>query len=74
MEIFEVKHLVKCDFNGCNNLAKYSFSTKRLLKKDLCFCEDCLRQMYEIIAKMQKPRSVSSPFRLNKRMKKYEER
>ena len=70
MEINEIKHLVKCDFLGCNYLAKYSFSTKGLIKKDLCFCEECLKQMYELMAKMQIPRSLASPFKLNKRMKK----
>ncbi len=69
MEISECKHKVKCDFYGCSNLAKYSFSTKGILKRDLCFCEECLRGMYEAIAKMQVPKSISSPFKLNKKLR-----
>lgn len=68
MEINECRHLVKCDFLGCNNLAKYTFSTKGVIKRNLCFCEDCLKGMYEAIAKMQTPKSIKSPFKLNKRL------
>ncbi len=69
MEIFECQHKVKCDFYGCKNLAKYSFSTKGLIKKDLCFCEDCLNELYKIIGSLQKPRSIKSPFKLNKKLR-----
>ena len=67
MEIGECKHLTKCDFLGCNNLAKYCFSTKTL-RRNLCFCEECLKGMYEAIAKMQTPKGIKSPFKLNKRL------
>lgn len=60
-------HKVKCDFYGCNNLAKYSFSTKGIIKRDLSFCEECLKGMYQEIAKLQKPRIVKSPFKLNQK-------
>lgn len=70
MEIRECKHFVKCDFFGCNNVAKYSFSTKGIIKRDLCFCEECLKGMYEAIAKLQIPKAIESPFRLNKKTKK----
>lgn len=68
MEINECKHLTKCDFYGCNNLAKYSFTTKGLIRRNLCFCEECLRGMYEAVAKMQTPKGIKSPFKLNKRL------
>ncbi len=67
MEIHECKCKVKCDFYGCNNLAKYTFSTKGLIKRDLCFCEECLKGMYQAIGKIQTPKPISSPFKLNKR-------
>lgn len=69
MEICECKHTTKCDFYGCNNIAKYSFSTKGLIKRDLCFCEECLKGMYEIIAKLQIPKGIKSPFKLNKKLR-----
>lgn len=67
MEISECKHLTKCDFLGCNNVAKYSFTTKAF-KRNLCFCEECLKGMYEAIAKLQVPKGIKSPFKLNKRL------
>ena len=70
MEILECKHLTKCDFYGCKNLAKYCFTTKGIIKRDLCFCEDCLNGMYKEIAKMQIPKGIESPFRLNKKTRK----
>ena len=69
MEIYECKHQVKCEFSGCPNIAKYSFSTKGKIKKDLCFCENCLKQMYEILLKMHTPKAVKSPFKLNKKLR-----
>ena len=69
MEINECKHLTKCDFYGCNNVAKYSFSTKGIIRRDLCFCEECLKGMYQEIAKLQTPKGTTSPFKLNKRLK-----
>lgn len=72
MEIFKCKHTVKCDFAGCNNLAEFSFSMKGLIKRDLCFCEECLKSMFECFSKMQIPKGIESPFKLNKRLKKNE--
>ena len=73
MEISNTKHLTKCDFVGCNNLAKYSFSTKGIIRRDLCFCEECLKGMYQAIAKLQTPKGVKSPFKLNKKLRKEDE-
>ena len=72
MQINKCKHMVKCDFSGCQNLAEYSFSCKGLIKKDLCFCSDCMKGMYECISQLQIPKGTTSPFKLNKRLKKDE--
>ena len=74
MEINECKHLTKCDFYGCNNVAKYSFTTKGIIRRDLCFCEECLKGMYNEIAKMQTPRGLKSPFKLNKKLREKDEK
>ncbi len=74
MEINECKHLTKCDFLGCNNKAKYCFSTKGIIRRDLCFCQQCLQGMYEAIAKMQTPKGVKSPFKLNNKLRVKNER
>jgi len=57
------KHQLKCDFYGCKNLAKYSFSTKGFLKKDLVFCEDCMKGMFECFSKAVVPKSIDAPFK-----------
>ena len=67
MEIKECKHMTKCDFYGCNNLAKFCFETKGF-RRNLCFCEECLKGMYQSIAKLQTPKGLNSPFKLNKRL------
>ena len=69
MEINECKHMTKCDFIGCNNLAKYTFSTKGVFKRNLCFCEECLEGMYNAIGKMKTPKGLSSPFKLGKKLR-----
>ena len=69
MEINECKHLTKCDFYGCNNLAKYSFSTKGIIRRDLSFCEECLKGMHKEASKILTPKGTTSPFKLNKRLK-----
>jgi len=74
MEINECKHLTKCDFYGCNNVAKYSFSTKGIIRRDLCFCEECLKGMYNEIAKLQTPKGLKSPFKLNKKLREKDEK
>ena len=73
MVIEEVNTKTKCDFVGCNNLAEYSFSTKGLLKHELCFCEDCLKGMYEAIGQVQIPKGTKSPFKLNERLRRKDE-
>lgn len=69
MEITKCTHKVKCDFYGCNNLAEYSFSTKGLIKRDLCFCQDCLKGMFQALSQSLVPKGRQSPFKLNKRLK-----
>ena len=70
MKVSECVHLTKCEFAGCSNWAKYSFATKGLIKKDLCFCEKCLKEMYELIGQMQIPKGIESPFKYGKKLRK----
>ncbi len=64
------KHQQKCDFYGCKNMAKYSFSTKGFLRKDLVFCEDCMKKMFESFSKMVVPKPVEAPFKNKKKKEK----
>ena len=73
MEIKECKHFAKCDFFGCNNVAKYSFSTKGIIRRDLSFCQECLNGMYQEIGKLQTPKGIKSPFKLNKKLRRENE-
>ena len=73
MEIKECKHFTKCDFFGCNNVAKYSFSTKGIIRRDLSFCQECLNGMYQEIGKLQTPKGIKSPFKLNKKLRRENE-
>lgn len=63
MKMEKCKNQIKCDFYGCNNLAKYSFSTKGFLKRDLVFCESCMKQMFECFSKTFVPKPVEAPFK-----------
>lgn len=73
MEINECKHKAKCDFLGCNNFAQYSFSTKGVLRRDLSFCGECLKGMYQAIGRMQTPKGLESPYKINKRKRRENE-
>ena len=73
MELNQCKHKAKCDFLGCKNFAKYSFSTKGIIKRDLSFCEECLNGMYQAISKMQTPKSIESPYKTVRRKRRENE-
>ena len=72
MEIYDCKHKVKCDFSGCRNIASFSLVKSGLIKHDICLCKDCLDEIYNCVAKRKVPKSIESPFKLNKRLKKDE--
>ncbi len=42
------EHRMKCDFYGCKNMAKYSFSVDK--NADLRFCESCLKGMMALFS------------------------
>ncbi len=72
MEIYECTHKVKCDFAGCKNIAAYTLVKGGVIKRDFCFCKDCMNEMYACIARILVPKAVTSPFKLNKRLRKDE--
>ena len=74
MQIEKCLQKTKCDFVGCNNLASYSLSTKGILRRELCFCENCLMEMYEAIGKEKVPKGIKSPFKQNERLRRKNER
>lgn len=69
MKMHECRNQLKCDFYGCKNLAKYCFSTKGFIRRDLAFCEDCMKEMFECISKIIVPKGVEAPFKKGKKEK-----
>lgn len=74
MQIEKCLQKTKCDFVGCNNIAAYSLSTKGILKRELCFCQECLNAMYEAIGNVIVPKGTKSPFKQNERLRRKNER
>lgn len=70
MKMEMCKNQMKCDFYGCKNLAKYSFSTKGFIRKDLVFCEDCMKKMFECISKNIVPKPIDAPFKVKNKKEK----
>ncbi len=73
MQIEKCLKKTKCDMFGCNNLAEHSLSTKGVLKRELCLCDECLRGIYEEVQKMEVPKGTKSPFRLKDRIRRKNE-
>jgi len=69
MKMEVCRHQICCDFYGCKNMAKYSFSTKGFIRRDLVFCEDCMKEMFECFSKVCVPKAVESPFKTTRRKK-----
>ena len=63
------KHQIGCDFYGCKNMAKYSFSTKGFIRRDLSFCDDCMKEMFECFSKRCVPKPVQAPFKVRTKKK-----
>ena len=64
------RNQIKCDFYGCKNMAKYSFSTKGFIRRDLVFCEDCMKKMFECFSKEVVPKPVEAPFKARRNKEK----
>lgn len=69
MILEEVKGKTKCDFAGCKNLADFVVSDASDNKKKMCFCDACLKEIYEIYAKFTVPKSVEAPFKKQKKLR-----
>lgn len=58
MELKELTYKMKCDMPGCRNLAKYLVESKGVILRDkLCFCENCLEEIYFTYSKKITPKS-----------------
>lgn len=59
----------KCDVAGCKNLAENIFCDELDTKKKICFCDDCLNLIYSAYSKRVVPKSVESPFKIQKKLR-----
>ena len=58
MKFEQVNYKISCDMPGCNNLAKYSLTSKKVKSgTDLYFCDNCVKELYENIGKNLIPKS-----------------
>ena len=57
---------MKCDFEGCKNFGKYSFSTKGFVRHEIVFCEKCMKEMFDCFSKQLVPKAIDAPFKRRK--------
>ena len=63
MEIEKCQKKIKCDFNGCKNMAEFSISTKKVFSSKMHFCKECLNGLYLEIGKKLVPKAPKTPFK-----------
>lgn len=58
MKLTNLKVKVRCDFGLCKNQAKYEiFEDGVLAKRKIYLCEDCAKQLFELLLKEFVPKS-----------------
>lgn len=63
MIIEKINMKTKCDFVGCKNLATVAFFDENDKKKKMCFCDDCISELYTTYAKSIIPKCIEAPFK-----------
>ena len=72
MNIEKNIHKIKCDVNGCKNMAEHRIEFKKLVRNsDMHICSSCLNALYSEMAKLIVPKSpqnmlVKSGFKTSK--------
>lgn len=69
VKVEKCHHTVKCDADGCRNLANYYISTRGFIKNEFAFCEDCLKKLYGELAKLFVPKAIESHFKPDRTVK-----
>lgn len=59
----------KCDCYACKNIAYYTFQKENTDKKCLNLCEECAKELHKSISKIKTPRTVTAPFKIQKKIK-----
>ena len=69
MIITKLTQKIKCDYAGCKNMAEIMILSETDAKKKMCFCQDCLKSMYDAYAKSVTPKAVEAPFKKQKKLR-----
>lgn len=69
MEIKSCSYKTKCDLGGCKNLAEYSIFNKNETKSSLNICQDCSKELFSVLGKINVPKSIPAPFKNQKKIK-----
>ena len=53
MKLYKCQTFAKCDMPYCSTPAKFVFPIKGKLRKEICLCDECAKEMYQELAKEQ---------------------
>lgn len=74
MKIEKCQHKVKCDFDGCKNLADYYVSTRGFFRNEFAFCKSCMNELFEDLSKIFVPKAIESHFKPNRKRRSADEK
>lgn len=69
MIVTKTTQKTKCDFSGCKNLANFTILNINDSKNKMCFCDNCLKVIYEAYAQVVIPKAVEAPFKKQKKLR-----
>ncbi len=60
---------IKCEISGCTHQANYSIELKKsFFHAKTHICEDCMKEIYNFMAKKVTPKSIKNPLKLPKKI------
>jgi len=66
--MIKILYKTKCDISGCKNIADCVFADEVDCNKKISLCNDCMKKIYECIAKTITPKGVDSPFKKQRKI------
>lgn len=61
MQLTTVKHKIKCEMGTCKNNATHSIKMDRVwIRSQIHICDDCLHELYDIVAQVIVPKSIET--------------
>ncbi len=71
MELIENKYRIRCEMGACKNLAKKTIKMSRVgIRSRIHICDDCLRELYELIGANMIPKSIETAKKVIQKPKK----